>query len=323
MTQLLFLPSFHFLPQPCCCCWKSCWMKKDDVDVSKHHDKNICTGYVDNKETSFHKTVIALETWQNILLTFNKQHIWSVTVHWQISKTSCVIHFMYRRLHHPRVDFSRNTDSISSSSALQHHPSDITEAFWEQEVNQSLQWTDRLWWLPSGCSLRIPSNQIRFDWSTGATIGQRSQQYKSHSDIDMDGFLRKSNSDKVYMEFWEVDFLVANTQFTYLRFVLVSRETMMMFRRQSSKMDVVQHHKQEIRTCDSEIKPSPLFIMDIIGCWPAHYLTSLYFLFRNKHQITLFLNAYNVGPRLLTQNRTCSVQDVLERWAERFDFIVI
>lgn len=40
----------------------------------------------------------------------------------------------------------------------------------------------------------------------------------------MDGFLRKSNSDKVYMEFWEVDFLVANTQFTNLRFVLVSRD---------------------------------------------------------------------------------------------------
>lgn len=49
-------------------------------------------------------------------------------------------------------------------------------------------------------------------------------------------FRRKSNSDKVYIKFKEVEFLAANIQFTNLRFVLVRRE-MMIIVSECSKMD--------------------------------------------------------------------------------------
>ncbi len=54
-------------------------------------------------------------------------------------------------------------------------------------------------------------------------------------------FLRRNNSDKVYMNFKEVDFSVANIQSANLRFLFVRRE-MMTSGSQSAKMDVVQHY---------------------------------------------------------------------------------
>lgn len=64
-------------------------------------------------------------------------------------------------------------------------------------------------------------------------------------------FLRKSKSDKVNIKFKEVDFLVANIQFTNQRFLL-ERTEMMILGSQGSKTDVV-HHKLWINT--QEMKP--------------------------------------------------------------------
>lgn len=88
-------------------------------------------------------------------------------------------------------------------------------AFWEQEVNQSLQWTDWLWWLPSGGSLRRPSNRISFDWSTGAAIacgpGSENQPLPS---IWM-AFLRKSKMTKCR---WNSRKLTSSCKMYWLKF---------------------------------------------------------------------------------------------------------
>lgn len=62
------------------------------------------------------------------------------------------------------IDFSYNIISVSSSSLMQHHPSEIRElpSGNRKQIRACRGQTDSDG-SPSGCSLKIPPNQIRLD----------------------------------------------------------------------------------------------------------------------------------------------------------------
>lgn len=97
--------------------------------------------------------------------------------------TSCQSSCVQQRF--PVYWSERRSGSMRCSSVLQQHHQRSERGLLGTGSESEAAVDTALWWLPSGSSLKIPSNQISFDWSTGAAIGPSSRRNKSQPDVDV------------------------------------------------------------------------------------------------------------------------------------------